>query len=164
MQKRQFLSVITAVALAAAAGSVLAQDGTFKIGLIVPLTGPFTFHWQATGSRCAPVHGAKRRCRGRQEGGAHRQGRHRHAGHHQAPRAGLVVNDKVNVLAGFGLTPLALATAPVATQSRTPLVVMAAATSIITEPLLTSFRTSFTVPQVVTSLQTGPRKTASRKW
>ena len=47
----------------------------------------------------------------------------------------LVVNDKVNVLAGFGLTPLALATAPIATQSKTPMVVMAAATSSITAGL-----------------------------
>ena len=30
----------------------------------------------------------------------------------------LVVNDKVDVLAGFGLTPLALATAPIATQEQ----------------------------------------------
>ena len=36
----------------------------------------------------------------------------------------LVVNDKVSVLAGFGLTPLAMATAPIATQSKTPLVVV----------------------------------------
>ena len=42
------------------------------------------------------------------------------------------------MLAGFGLTPLALATAPIATQAKTPLVVMAAATSIITEPRPTS--------------------------
>ena len=40
----------------------------------------------------------------------------------------LIVNDKVNVLAGFGITPSALATAPIATQSKTPEVVMAAAT------------------------------------
>ncbi len=32
----------------------------------------------------------------------------------------LLVNDKVNVLAGFGITPSALATAPIATQSKTP--------------------------------------------
>src|SRR5262245_17640819 len=35
----------------------------------------------------------------------------------------LVVNDKVSVIAGFGLTPCALAAAPIATQSKTPLVV-----------------------------------------
>jgi branched-chain amino acid transport system substrate-binding protein len=63
-----------------------------------------------------------------------------------------VVNDKVNVLAGFGLTPLALATAPVATQAKTPMVVMAAATSIITEASPYIVRTSFTAPQVVTVL------------
>jgi branched-chain amino acid transport system substrate-binding protein len=64
----------------------------------------------------------------------------------------LVINDKVQVLAGFGLTPLAFATAPVATLSKTPLVVMAAATSSITEASPYIVRTSFTVPQVVTVL------------
>ena len=38
----------------------------------------------------------------------------------------LVVNDKVVALAGFGLTPSAMAAAPIATQSKTPMVVMAA--------------------------------------
>ena len=60
----------------------------------------------------------------------------------------LVVNDKVNVLAGFGLTPLALAVAPIATQSKTPEVVMAAATSSITEASPYIVRSSFTLPQV----------------
>ena len=41
----------------------------------------------------------------------------------------LVVNEKVGVIGGFGLTPLALATAQIATQSKTPMVVMAAATA-----------------------------------
>ena len=63
-----------------------------------------------------------------------------------------MVNDKVSVLAGFGLTPLAMATAPIATQSKTPLVVIAAATSSITEASPYIVRTSFTVPQVVTTL------------
>src|SRR5215212_5142497 len=39
----------------------------------------------------------------------------------------LIVNDKVGVIAGFGLTPLALAAAPLATQAKVPEVVMAAA-------------------------------------
>jgi len=59
----------------------------------------------------------------------------------------LGVNDKVGVLGGFGLTPLALATAPIATQSKTPMVVMAAATSIITEASPFIVRTSFTLAQ-----------------
>ena len=64
----------------------------------------------------------------------------------------LVVNDKVDVLAGFGLTPLALATAPIATQSKTPMVVTAAATSMITEQSPYIVRTSFTLPQVTVSI------------
>src|SRR5919106_6996940 len=64
----------------------------------------------------------------------------------------LVVNDKVAVLAGFGLTPLALATAPIATQSKTPLVVMAAATSSITEASPYIVRTSFTLPQAAVAM------------
>jgi len=59
----------------------------------------------------------------------------------------LVVNEKVGALGGFGLTPLALATAPIATQSKTPMVVMAAATSIITEASPYIVRTSFTLAQ-----------------
>jgi branched-chain amino acid transport system substrate-binding protein len=45
-----------------------------------------------------------------------------------------------------------MATAPIATQSKTPMVVMAAATSIITEASPYIVRSSFTVPQVVTTL------------
>jgi branched-chain amino acid transport system substrate-binding protein len=64
----------------------------------------------------------------------------------------LVVNDKVGVLSGFGLTPLALATAPIATQSKTPMVVMAAATSSITEASPFIVRTSFTLPQCAVAM------------
>jgi branched-chain amino acid transport system substrate-binding protein len=59
----------------------------------------------------------------------------------------LIVNDGVKVIAGFGLTPLALAAAPIATQAKVPEIVMAAGTSIITERSPFIVRTSFTVPQ-----------------
>ena len=59
----------------------------------------------------------------------------------------LIVNDKVGVIAGFGLTPLALAPAPLATQAKVPAVVMAAATATITEASPYIVRTSFTLPQ-----------------
>ncbi|WP_029010559.1 ABC transporter substrate-binding protein [Azospirillum halopraeferens] len=59
----------------------------------------------------------------------------------------LVVNDRVAVLAGFGLTPLALSAAPIATQAKVPQVVMAAATATITEASPFIVRTSFTLPQ-----------------
>jgi branched-chain amino acid transport system substrate-binding protein len=58
-----------------------------------------------------------------------------------------VVNDKVAILAGFGLTPSALATAPIATQAKVPEIVMAAGTSSITEASPFVVRTSFTLAQ-----------------
>lgn len=64
----------------------------------------------------------------------------------------MIVNDKVAVIAGFGITPTALSTAPLATQSKTPLVVMAAATSSITEASPYIVRSSFTLPQVTVGI------------
>ena len=59
----------------------------------------------------------------------------------------LIVNDKVHFLAGFGVTPAALAVAPLATQGKVPQVIMAAGTSIITERSPYIVRTSFTLAQ-----------------
>ena len=59
----------------------------------------------------------------------------------------LVVRDKVQFLAGFGLTPEALAVAPVATQAKTPMVIMNAATSVITMKSPYAVRFSHTLPQ-----------------
>src|SRR6201981_3201669 len=59
----------------------------------------------------------------------------------------LMLNDKVNFIAGFGVTPAALAAAPLATQAKIPELVMAAGTSIITEKSPYIVRTSFTLAQ-----------------
>src|SRR6185503_7428116 len=59
----------------------------------------------------------------------------------------LIVNDKVNFIAGFGVTPAALAAAPLATQAKVPEIVMAAGASIITERSPYIVRTSFTLAQ-----------------
>ena len=59
----------------------------------------------------------------------------------------LIVNDKVSFIAGFGVTPAALAAAPLVTQAKVPEVVMAAGTSIITERSPYIVRTSFTLAQ-----------------
>src|SRR5665213_3622447 len=59
----------------------------------------------------------------------------------------LIVNDKVNFIAGFGVTPAALAAASLATQAKIPEIVMAAGTSIITERSPYIVRTSFTLAQ-----------------
>lgn len=59
----------------------------------------------------------------------------------------LIARDKVEVLAGFGFSPNALAVAPIATEAQVPMVVMNAATSVI--PLRSPYiiRTSFTLAQ-----------------
>src|SRR6202041_1042741 len=59
----------------------------------------------------------------------------------------LIVNDKVSIIAGMGVTPSALAAAPLATQAKVPEIVMAAGTSIITERSPYIVRTSFTLAQ-----------------
>ncbi len=78
----------------------------------------------------------------------------------------LIVNDKVSLIAGFGVTPAALAAAPLATQAKVPEVVMAAGTSIITERSPYIVRTSFTLPQSSTiigdwAVKNGIRKVAT---
>ena len=60
----------------------------------------------------------------------------------------LVVKDKVDFLAGFGLTPNALAVAPIATEAKKPTIIMNAATSVITAKSPYIVRTSFTLAQV----------------
>jgi branched-chain amino acid transport system substrate-binding protein len=59
----------------------------------------------------------------------------------------LVVKDKVDILAGFGLTPSAFAVAPLATEAKKPMVVMNAATSSVTTKSPYIVRTSMTLPQ-----------------
>src|SRR6202171_609850 len=59
----------------------------------------------------------------------------------------LVTRDNVDILAGFGLTPNALAVAPVATEAKKPMVIMNAATSVITTRSPYVVRVSHTLPQ-----------------
>ncbi|HZQ62792.1 MAG TPA: ABC transporter substrate-binding protein [Casimicrobiaceae bacterium] len=75
----------------------------------------------------------------------------------------LIVNDKVNFIAGFGVTPAALAVAPLATQAKVPAIVMAAGTSIITERSPYFVRTSFTLPQSSTIMADWALKNNIRK-
>lgn len=60
----------------------------------------------------------------------------------------LIVRDKVDFLAGFGLTPEALAVAPLAEQAKKPMIIMNAATSVITTKSSYIARVSMTLPQV----------------
>ena len=58
-----------------------------------------------------------------------------------------IANDHAVALMGFGLTPLAFAVAPIATEAKVPEIVTAAATAVITEKSPFIVRTSFTLPQ-----------------
>ncbi len=75
----------------------------------------------------------------------------------------LIVQEKIAVLAGFGLTPLALATAPVATEAKMPMVVMCAATSIIPQRSPFIVRTGFTIPQVTAPIADWAAKNKIKK-
>jgi len=75
----------------------------------------------------------------------------------------LIVNGKVDVIAGFGITPTALAVAPLATQAKIPEIVMLAGTSIITERSPYIVRTSFTLAQSSTIIGDWAAKNGIKK-
>jgi branched-chain amino acid transport system substrate-binding protein len=163
MKKRIFLTAAALSVAALAAAPALAQDNTFKIGLILPMTGQ-----QATTGRQIE---AAARLYMAQNGDtvAGKKIQLIVKDDTSLPDTTrrlaqeLVVNDKVNVLAGFGITPSALATAPIATQSKTPMVVMAAATSSITQASPYIVRSSFTLPQVSVALADWAPKNGIKK-
>ncbi len=163
MQKRHFLRAAAAASVLALAGHASAQSDTFRIGLILPLTGPFASTGKQIDSAVKlylaqngdKVAGKKVQVIIKDDTGT--------PDVTKRLAQELVVNDKVHVLAGFGLTPLAFTTAPIATQSKTPMVVMAAATSSITEASPYIVRSSFTAAQVVTSLAEWATKNGIKK-
>jgi branched-chain amino acid transport system substrate-binding protein len=140
-------------AAAAAAGAWLpvtarAADPV-RIGLITPLTGPFAstgkqleaaarLYMQVNGDTVA---GHKIELLVRDDTGLAPEITKRHAQE-------LIARDKVSFLAGFGLTPLALAAAPIATEAKIPMIVTAAATSIIPSRSPFIVRSGFSIPQV----------------
>ncbi len=75
----------------------------------------------------------------------------------------LIVNEKVAFIAGMGLTPLALAVAPLATEAKVPLIDMVAAASIITEKSPYIVRVSFTLPQHSVAIADWAAKNGSKK-
>ncbi len=167
MQKRHLLRASAAAAIALSTGlavlPAVAQDNVFKIGLILPMTGQ-----QATTGRQIE---AAARLYMAQNGDtvAGKKVQLIIKDDTSLPDVTrrlaqeLVVNEKVNVLAGMGITPSAMATAPLATQSKTPLVVMAAATSSITEASPYVVRTSFPLPQVSVALADWAPKNGIKK-
>ena len=75
----------------------------------------------------------------------------------------LVTRDKVDFLAGFGFTPEAMAAAPVATEAKTPMIVMNAASSVVTTRSPYIARFSMTLQQVSAPMATWAAKNGMKK-
>ena len=140
---------IMAIALAALAStSALAAD-PIKIGLVLPMSGPFAAYGKQI------EHGVKLylAAHGDMVGGRKvelilKDDSPGTAGDVSKRLAQeLVIKDKVDILAGFGLTPAGFAVAPVATEAKKPMVIMNAGTSSITTKSNYIVRTSMTLPQ-----------------
>jgi branched-chain amino acid transport system substrate-binding protein len=75
----------------------------------------------------------------------------------------LVTRDNVDFLVGFGLTPNAMAVAPVATEAKKPMIIMNAATSIITTKSPYIVRVSMTLPQITQPMAQWAAKNGIKK-
>ncbi len=146
MFRNAMVTVIAAAAFGLAAAPAQAQS-TAKVGALLPMTG----QQQSTGVEIAAairlymaqngdtVAGKKIEVLIKDDGAV--------PDNTKRLAQELIVSDKVNFLVGFGVTPAALAVAPLSTEAKIPEVVMAAGTSIITERSPYIVRTSFTLPQ-----------------
>jgi len=139
--------------LASAAADEPAPANAIKIGLLAPLSGPFADfgdqfvkgvelfmqeHGDTVAGRKIVV--LKRDANGVDPAQTKRQAQE------------LLTRDHVQFLAGFGLTPDALAVASLGTEAKVPMVIMNAATGFITKKSPYFVRFSFTLAQIVTPL------------
>ena len=147
--RRNFIQGSAAAAVSAMLPGAAFAAESLKIGLIIPLTGPFAstgrqleaavrLYMQGHGDTVA---GHKLELIVRDDTGLAPETTRRLAQE-------LIAREHVSFLAGFGLTPLAFATAPVATEAKIPMIVMAAATSVIPQRSPFIVRSGFTLPQV----------------
>jgi branched-chain amino acid transport system substrate-binding protein len=124
-----------------------------KIGLILPMTGPFASTGRQVAAACRlymqrngdTVAGRKVELILKDDTGLAPETTKRIAQE-------MVVQDKVAFLAGFGLTPLAFAAAPVATEAKVPMIVMAAGTQVIPQRSPFIVRSAFTLPQTTSPI------------
>lgn len=145
MISRRLLIAGTMLSLLASAPAY-AQE-TVKIGLILPMTGPFasTGRQVEAGARAYmalhgdEVAGKKIELVLRDDAGTADQTRR--------IAQELIVNDGAKMLAGFGLTPLAMSVAPVLNQAKVPAIITSATTSAIMKQSDYFVRASMAGPQ-----------------
>jgi branched-chain amino acid transport system substrate-binding protein len=162
MSMKYFVAGCLAIAAAAlGAGSAAAQD-TIKIGMVMQMTGP-----NAAGGReisaAAKLYVAQH---GDSVAGKKIELIFRDDASipDNAKRLAqeLIVNDKVSLLAA-GITPSAMAMAPIATEGKVPTVVTISGTSVVTERSPYYVRTSFTLGQQSGIIADWAIKNGSRK-
>jgi branched-chain amino acid transport system substrate-binding protein len=162
MRIKYFVTGCLAVAAAAlGVGSAAAQD-TIKIGMVMQMTGP-----NAAGGReisaAAKLYMAQH---GDSVAGKKIELVFRDDASipDNAKRLAqeLIVNDKVSLLAA-GITPSAMAMAPIATEAKVPTVVTISGTSVVTERSPYYVRTSFTLGQQSGIIADWAIKNGSRK-
>jgi branched-chain amino acid transport system substrate-binding protein len=145
--ERAFTIAIASFAMLAATAALAADP--IKIGLVIPLSGPFAAYGKQI------EHGVKLYLA--RNGDTFADRKVQLVVKDDAPGTSgdvskrlsqeLVVRDKVDILAGYALTPAALASAPVSAEAKKPMIVMNAATSIITTRSPYIVRVSHTLPQ-----------------
>jgi len=153
--------VLAALALGYAV-TVAAQD--VKIGMVAPFSGPqgdYGKQMEAGMKAWMKLHGEaiaghKVQILVRDTGGPNPEVAKRLAQE-------LVTRDKVDFLAGFGFTPEAMASAAVATEAKTPMIVMNAASSVVTTKSPYIARFSMTLPQVSAPMATWAAKNGIKK-
>jgi len=156
-------SALMIAALFAIAGAALAQN-VVKLGMVGEFSGPFAqYGQQILGGMKAymklhgdTVAGKKIEIVQKDTGGPAPDVAKRLAQE-------LVTRDNVDILVGFGLTPNALAVAPVATEAKKAMVIMNAATSIITTKSPYIVRVSMTLPQVTQPMAVWAAKNGIKK-
>ena len=163
MLRRQIIAALAAPAIAAFAPDPCVAQDTVRVGLILPMTGPFT----STGKQ---IEAAVRLYT--QQNGAAVAGkkielilRDDAAVPDNTKRIAqeLIVNHQVGFVAGFGTTPTALAVAPLSVEAKIPQIVMAAATSVVTERSPYIVRSSFAQAQPVVIIADWAHKNGIKK-
>ncbi len=154
---------LAGAAMLAAAGTLQAQ-GVVKLGLVAEFSGPFAqYGQQILGGMKAymkqngdTVAGKKIEIVQKDTTGPAPDVAKRLAQE-------LVTRDNVDFLVGFGLTPNAMAVAPVATEAKKPMIIMNAATSIITTKSPYIVRVSMTLPQITQPMAQWAAKNGIKK-
>ncbi|HTN66474.1 MAG TPA: ABC transporter substrate-binding protein, partial [Burkholderiaceae bacterium] len=164
MKFSKVLQSITASAALALISFAAQAEDTIKVGLIAPFSGPFADY----GKQMDAGIKAYLKLHGDKVGGKKIEiilkdttGPVPEIAKRLAQE--LVVRDKVDFLAGFGLTPEALAVASISAQAKKPMIIMNAATSIITTKSDYIARVSMTLPQISAPMGTWAVKNGIKK-